>query len=79
MVRKIWEGVVDAKPISQSCTVMVKVCSLEQHPKYGKYIKTVKIYKAHDDLSCSVGDKVEIVEVPRISKTKSKLVVRKLS
>jgi small subunit ribosomal protein S17 len=52
-------------------TVTVKVERLTQHTVYKKYIKRYTSYKAHDEEnSCTVGDKVLIVETRPLSKTK---------
>jgi small subunit ribosomal protein S17 len=52
-------------------TVVVKVGRFVKHPKYGKYIKIDKKYKAHDAGNIKhVGDKVEIAETKPISKDK---------
>jgi len=60
-------------------TVVVGVTRIFQHPKYKKYIKKMKKYKAHDEENrCRVGDVVEIVETRPISKEKRFVVVRKI-
>lgn len=52
-------------------TVVVSVSRFVKHPKYGKYYKVSKKYKAHDeDNKCKIGDEVEIVETRPISKDK---------
>jgi len=52
-------------------TVVVKVDQLIKHPVYKKYIKRRAKYKAHDEQnSCSVGDKVIIVETRPLSRDK---------
>jgi len=52
-------------------TVVVKVDQLVRHPVYEKYIKRQTKYKAHDEQnSCSIGDKVIIVETRPLSKDK---------
>ncbi|HOV90454.1 MAG TPA: 30S ribosomal protein S17 [Syntrophorhabdaceae bacterium] len=56
-------------------TVVVEVEKFHKHPKYHKYIRIKKRYKAHDeDNRCSIGDKVLIVESRPISKEKKWLV-----
>jgi len=60
-------------------TVVVGVTRIFQHPKYKKYIKKVKKFKAHDEENrCRVGDVVEIVETRPISKEKRFVVLRKV-
>lgn len=52
-------------------TVVVEVEKFHKHPKYHKYIKVKKKYKAHDEgNNCNVGDKVLIVESRPLSKEK---------
>ncbi len=50
-------------------TVIVEVTRTYQHPLYHKVVRSVKAYKAHDEIGCNVGDKVVIVESAPISKT----------
>ena len=58
-------------------TISVKVEKLVRHPVYGKYVKRVTVYKAHDEeKKARVGDKVEITETRPISKTKRWRLVR---
>ena len=58
-------------------TVVVSVSRFIKHPKYGKYYKTSKKYKAHDEENTyKEGDTVEIVETRPISKDKKFKVVR---
>lgn len=59
-------------------TVVVSVTRFVKHPKYGKYYKVSKKYKAHDeDNTFKVGDTVEIIETRPISKDKKFKVVTK--
>lgn len=52
-------------------TVVVEVEKFHKHPKYHKYTKIKKRYKAHDEgNNCKVGDKVLIVESRPLSKEK---------
>lgn len=61
-------------------TVVVEVTRLVRHPIYGKYIRTNKRYKAHnEDKALKEGDAVKIIETPPISKQKHWRVVEKLS
>lgn len=58
-------------------TIVVEVMRLIKHPKYGKYMKRSSIYKTHDENSqAKVGDKVEIIEIRPLSKTKTTKLVR---
>lgn len=52
-------------------TVVVEVTTTKRHPVYGKVMRRVKNYKAHDENNeYRVGDQVEIIESKPISKTK---------
>lgn len=52
-------------------TIVVSVESFVKHPKYHKFIKSTKRYKAHDaGNTAKVGDQVTIVETKPISKDK---------
>ena len=57
-------------------TVVVSVSRFVKHPKYGKYYKIDKKYKAHDeDNKYKVGDKVSLKETRPISKDKHFVVI----
>jgi small subunit ribosomal protein S17 len=52
-------------------TVVVVVETRRRHPLYGKVVRSVKRYKAHDEEnSCHVGDRVRIVESRPLSREK---------
>ena len=52
-------------------TVVVGVVRQKVHPLYGKAVKLMKRYKAHDEKGeCHEGDLVEIVETRPLSKEK---------
>jgi len=52
-------------------TVVVSATRFVKHPKYGKFYKISKKYKAHDeDNKYKIGDKVTLKEVRPISKDK---------
>ena len=52
-------------------TIVVSVERYEKHPKYQKFIKRSKKFKAHDAGNIAkIGDKVQIVETRPISKDK---------
>ena len=56
---------------SMKDTVVVVIERYEKHPRYGKYIRTSKRLKAHDEGNTkAVGDMVEIVPCRPISKDK---------
>jgi small subunit ribosomal protein S17 len=57
-------------------TVVVAVTRFIKHPKYRKFVKSVKKYHAHNpDNVKKEGDKVTIKECKPISKTKNFIVV----
>jgi small subunit ribosomal protein S17 len=59
-------------------TVVVAVTRFVKHPKYQKFLKITKKYKAHDEENVfKSGDKVEMVETRPISKDKHFSVVNK--
>jgi small subunit ribosomal protein S17 len=52
-------------------TVVVQVERLTLHPRFKKYVRRRKKYKAHDEANaCNVGDRVLIVETRPLSKQK---------
>jgi len=52
-------------------TVVVLVERLVKHPKYKKYLRVRKKFKAHDERNaCNVGDRVEIIETRPLSREK---------
>ncbi len=59
-------------------TVVVAVSRLIKHPKYKKYYKVTKRYKAHDEKGeYHTGDKVVIQETRPLSKEKRWTVISK--
>jgi len=57
-------------------TVVVSVSRFIKHPKYGKFYKVSKKYKAHDEENkYQIGDNVSLKEVKPISKDKKFIVV----
>lgn len=53
-------------------TIVVSVERYEKHPRYFKFVKRRKKFKAHDaGNTAKIGDKVQIVETRPISKEKS--------
>ncbi len=56
---------------SMEKTAVVKVSTLQQHPKFKKYIRKAKKYTVHDqDNQMQVGDRVQIIETRPLSRTK---------
>lgn len=72
--RKILNGTVVSDKMKDTAVVAVE--RFVKHPKYGKFIKRVKRYKAHDrDNKHKVGEKVTIEQTRPISKDKSFIVI----
>ncbi len=71
------EGIVVSDKMKK--TVVVAVGRLKMHPKYQKYFKVTKRFKAHDENNeFHVGDKVVIQETKPLSKEKRWVVIKKL-
>lgn len=51
-------------------TVVVEISRTFRHPLYHKVVHSSKRVKAHDELSCQIGDQVQIVESRPISRDK---------
>jgi small subunit ribosomal protein S17 len=67
--RKRLTGVVTSDKMDK--TVVVEVTITRRHHLYGKVIRMVKKYKAHDEANeCRVGDTVQIIESRPISRHK---------
>ncbi|MBS1705929.1 MAG: 30S ribosomal protein S17 [Armatimonadetes bacterium] len=72
--RKVRQGVVSSNKMEK--TVVVRVVRRTQHPLYGKTVLKSEKFKAHDELSCDIGDTVEIMETRPLSKEKHWRVTR---
>lgn len=71
---RIFSGVVVSNKMKDTTTVLVK--RFVKHPKYGKFIKSSKKYKAHDPMNTkNIGDKVSIRETKPISKDKRFMII----
>mgnify|MGYP000903347202 CR=1 FL=1 len=66
--KKTLSGVVVSDKMAK--TVVVEITRFVKHPKYKKYLKKSKRFKAHDEAGNKVGDKVSIVEIAPMSKDK---------
>jgi small subunit ribosomal protein S17 len=66
--RRRLNGVVTSNKMMK--TVVVKISRTFRHPLYKKVIHTSHSVKAHDELGCQPGDKVQIVESQPLSRTK---------
>lgn len=66
---KVFSGTVVSDKMKDTIVVLVE--RYEKHPKYDKFIKRRKKFKAHDaGNTAKIGDKVQIVETRPISKDK---------
>jgi small subunit ribosomal protein S17 len=72
--RKVREGLVVSNKMTK--TVVIEIMRQVPHPIYGKIVLRSNKFKAHDELSCDVGDKVEIMETRPISREKRWRVIR---
>jgi small subunit ribosomal protein S17 len=61
-------GVVTSNKMTK--TVVVEIGRTYRHPLYRKVVHLSKRVKAHDELSCQIGDEVQIVESRPISHDK---------
>lgn len=67
--RKRLTGIVTSDKMDK--TVVVAVTTTKRHPIYGKVVRLVKKYKAHDENNeCREGDHVEIIESKPMSRHK---------
>lgn len=66
--RKVRRGVVVSNKMDK--TVVVRLERSFQHGLYGKTVRKSNRVKAHDEISCDIGDIVEIMETRPISKEK---------
>ncbi|MFN2106130.1 MAG: 30S ribosomal protein S17 [Candidatus Promineifilaceae bacterium] len=72
--RKRLVGVVTSDKMDK--TVTVAVTTSKRHPVYGKVLRRVKKYKAHDEANeCRIGDRVQIIESKPLSRHKRFTVV----
>lgn len=67
-LRKVRTGLVVSNKMQK--TVVVRIERRTQHPLYGKVVIRSEKFKAHDDLSCDIGDLVEIMETRPLSRDK---------
>ncbi len=72
--KKVFQGVVVSDKMKD--TVVVLIERYVKHPKYEKFIKRKKKFKAHDAGNTKkIGDKVKIQETKPISKDKHFIIV----
>jgi small subunit ribosomal protein S17 len=68
-MRKVRTGTVISDKMDK--TVIVRVQTLKEHPRYHKHIQQSTRFKAHDEQNqCKVGDRVRIMETRPISHDK---------
>lgn len=66
--RKTRQGLVVSNKMDK--TVVVRIQRQVQHPLYRKTVLRSEKFKAHDEMSCDIGDLVEITETRPLSKEK---------
>lgn len=66
--RKVREGLVVSNKMAK--TVVVLIERRTQHPLYGKVVIRSNKFKAHDEVGCDIGDRVEIMETRPLSRDK---------
>jgi len=75
-IKRKLEGIVASDKMNK--TRVVTVTYFRRHPKYLKYYKVTKRFKAHDEKNeYKIGDKVTIEEARPLSKDKRWLIVNK--
>jgi small subunit ribosomal protein S17 len=68
-LRKQRTGIVTSDKMDKTITISVE--RRVKHPIYGKFVKSTKKFKAHDEKNeCNTGDVVRIMETRPLSKTK---------
>jgi small subunit ribosomal protein S17 len=73
--RKHLQGTVISDKMDK--TIVVEVATTKRHKLYGKVVRMVKKYQAHDEENvCQIGDRVEIIESRPISRHKRWSLVR---
>ena len=66
--RRRMTGVVTSNKMTK--TVVVEITRVYRHPLYRKVVHASKRVKAHDEIGCQIGDKVQIVETRPLSRDK---------
>jgi small subunit ribosomal protein S17 len=61
-------GVVKSDKMTK--TVVVAISRTFRHPLYQKVVHSTKTVKAHDELECKSGDRIQIVESQPLSREK---------
>ena len=72
--KKIFTGIVVSDKMKDTIVVLIE--RYEKHPKYGKFVKHKKKFKAHDAGNTKrIGEKVSIVETKPISRDKKFMII----
>ena len=66
--RRRMTGVITSNKMQK--TVVVEITRSYRHPLYKKVVHRSKRVKAHDEVGCQIGDKVQIVESRPLSRDK---------
>jgi small subunit ribosomal protein S17 len=66
--RRRMTGVVTSNKMIK--TVVVEVTRVFRHPLYRKVVHSSKHVKAHDEIGCKIGDRVQLVESRPLSRDK---------
>jgi small subunit ribosomal protein S17 len=66
--RRRMTGVVTSNKMTK--TVVVEITRVYRHPLYRKVVHSSKRVKAHDEIGCQIGDRVQIVETRPLSRDK---------
>jgi len=66
--RRRMTGIVTSNKMTK--TVVVEISRKFRHPLYRKVVHSSKRVKAHDEIGCQIGDRVEIVESRPLSRDK---------
>lgn len=77
MAKKTLQGIVVSDKMQK--TIVVKVETIKEHPKYKRKYKSHKKFKAHDENGeFHTGDTVVIEETRPLSKDKNWIVIKKI-
>jgi small subunit ribosomal protein S17 len=66
--RRRMTGIVTSNKMTK--TVVVEITRVFRHPLYRKVVHSSKRVKAHDEIGCQIGDRVQIVESRPLSRDK---------
>jgi small subunit ribosomal protein S17 len=66
--RRRMTGVVTSNKMTK--TVVVEISRTYRHPLYRKVVHSSHRVKAHDEINCQIGDRVQIVESRPLSRDK---------